>query len=81
MKKYSMSHDGIKRIIRTVSTVNLSVCMLSTLAGKELNLVLWLNVLMTYSLGEQTAKVLARLRVCAVSPEPLLFAYAINGDH
>ena len=37
-------------------------------------------VLMTYSLGEQTAKVLARLRGCAGSPEPLLFACAINGN-
>ena len=35
---------------------------------------------MTYSLGEQTAKVLARLRGYAGSPEPSLFAYAINGN-
>ena len=48
--------------------------------SRSRTLVLWLNVLMTYSLGEQTAKVLARLRVCAGSPEPSLFAYAINGN-
>ena len=77
MKKYSISHDGIKRIILTVSTVKLSVCMLN----RSRTLVLWLNVLMTYSLGEQTAKVLVRLHVCEGSPEPSLFAYAINGDH
>ena len=36
--------------------------------------------LMTYSLGEQTAMVLARLRRCAGSSESSLFASAINGN-
>ena len=42
---------------------------------------IWLSVwrfLLTHCLYERAAKVLARLRGCAGSPEPLLLAYAIS---
>ena len=66
-----------EKVIRNFRRINLSMRMLDLLARPHVQFFGWSFPLVD-RLRDRTAKVLARLRACAGSPELLLFVFAIT---